>query len=106
VIAGSNRTERMDVSFVVFIVLCRVGCDLCNRLIPRSGGSCGVCVCVCERERERFSKLDNEGPRPELGCRATGKTKLRIKYNSGGLVGLKTATDKRSLQTQTRTRPI
>ena len=33
-IAGSNRTERMDVS-VVFIVLCRVGCGLCDRLNPR-----------------------------------------------------------------------
>ena len=46
-ITGSNRTERMDVGVVVFIVLCRVGCGLCDRLISRSGGYCGVCVCVC-----------------------------------------------------------
>ena len=62
--AGSNRTQRMDVSPVAFVVLCRVDCGLFKRLIPRSGGSCGVCmcvcVCVCVCARERFRKLDNE----------------------------------------------
>jgi hypothetical protein len=44
-IAGSNPTEGMDVSSLVFVV-CSVGRGLCDCLISSSEESYLVCVCV------------------------------------------------------------
>ena len=45
-VAGSNPTEGMDGSSLVFVARC-VGSGVCDELITHSGESYSVCVCVC-----------------------------------------------------------
>jgi hypothetical protein len=79
--------------------VCCVDSGICDGLITCSEEFYSVCVCliVCDLKISTMRRL-----RPELGCCATGKQK----YEYSDLVGLKTAIDKRVLNTGTHTKPI
>ena len=74
-IAGTNPVRGWKLVFVFFFV-CRLGSDLCNQLVSRSGESCRVrlCVTVCD-----LGTSTNSHPSPQFHC-STTQSNIQFSY--------------------------